>query len=203
MMRYARDVREATRAAGLAAFSDLVSIAESAAYFLEHPGWTGVPQARAALLLVDENSWSGWESWMRLVWRLDAGFPPPPCNRPIFDRAGNHVATPDLLDVEAGVYGENDGSLHLKGRQRSRDVARENKLRNLGLEPFTILASDIPHPERTVQRMVDARMRARWEPESRRLRTIEPPPWWTPTHTVALRRQLDATKRARLLRGRA
>ncbi len=203
IMRYARNAREATRAADLAAFSDLVSIAESAAYFLEHPGWTGIPQARDALVLVDENSWSGWETWMRLVWKVDAGFPAPLCNRPIFDRFGNHVATPDLLDVEAGVYGEYDGSLHLEGGRRSRDVARENILRNLGLEPFTILAGDIPHPERAVQRMVDARNRARWEPESRRLWTIEPPSWWTPTHTVELRRRLDSTQRARLLRGRA
>lgn len=203
MMRYARNVREATRAADLAAFSDLVSIAEAAAYHAAHPGWTGIPQARSALLLVDENSWSGWETWMRLVWRLDADFPPPLSNRPVFDRAGNHIATPDLLDVESGTYGEYDGALHLPGKQRARDVARANKLSNFGLEGFTILSADIPQPEQAVQKMVDARRRAQWEPEYRRRWTIEPPPWWTPTHTVELRRQLDTETRARLLRGRA
>lgn len=202
MMRYARDVREATAFADLAAFSDLVSIAESAAYQLAHPGWTGVPQAREALLLADENSWSRWESWMRLVWRLDAGFPPPLSNRPIFNRAGRHIATPDLLDLESGTYGEYDGAVHLPGRQRARDVARANDLSNVGLEGFTILASDIPHPERAAQKMMDARRRAKWEPESRRQWTIEPPWWWTPTHTVELRRQLSASQRARFLRGR-
>lgn len=203
MMCYARDVREATRAADLAALSDLVSIEELSAYILAHPAWTGVPQARAALPLVEENSWSGWETWMRLVWVLDAGFPPPLCNRPVFDLAGNHVATPDLLDVAAGVAGEYNGGLHLDRDRNARDIAREDKVRNLGLEPFTIVAGDIGHPERVVQRMRDARRRAKWELKSGRRWTVEPPPWWTPTHTVALRRQLAATRRARLLRGRA
>ena len=203
MLRYARNVREATCAADLAAFSDLVSIAEAAEYNTGHPGWTGIPQARSALVLADENSWSRWETWMRLVWRLDAGLPPPLCNRPIFDLAGNHIATPDLLDVEAGVAGEYNGALHLEGKQMARDIARENKVRNFGLEPFTIVASDIADPERAVQRMTDARRRAKWEAESKRRWTIEPPWWWTPTHTVEMRRQLDPSDRARLLRGRA
>lgn len=203
MMCYALDVREATRAADLAAFSDLVSIEELAAYVLAHPAWTGVPQSRAALPLVEENSWSGWETWMRLIWQLDAGFPAPLCNRPVFDLAGNHIATPDLLDVEAGVAGEYNGELHLERTRNAHDIARENKVRNFGLEPFTIVAGDIGHPERVVQRMMDARRRARWGSDSSRRWTIETPSWWTPTHTVELRRRLTATRRAKLLRGRA
>jgi hypothetical protein len=203
MMRYARNVREAVSFADLAAYSDLVSIAEAWEYFLAHPGWTGIPQARDALLLADENSWSRWEVWMRLVWELDAGFPRPLCNRPVFDLHGTHIATPDLLDFESGTVGEYDGALHLAGAQRSRDAERENRLRNAGLEPFVAFASDLAHPERAVRRMVDARRRAKWEPESRRRWTIEPPPWWTPTHTVEQRRHLDATQRVRFLGRRA
>lgn len=203
MMRYARDVRDAARAFDLAAFSDLVSIAECEEYFALHPGWTGIPQARDALALVDENSWSGWETWMRMLWRLDAGFPRPLCNCPVFDRAGNHIATPDLLDVEAGVAGEYNGALHLAGAQAARDADRENKLRNVRLEPFTILAGDIARPELAIQRMVDARARAAWQPESERLWTVEPPRWWTPTRTVAQRRALTPVQRKRLLRHRA
>ena len=203
LMRYARDVRRATAYADMAAFSDLVSSEELAAYVLAHPGWTGIPQAREALPLVDENSWSRWETWMRLVWKLDAGFPSPLSNRPIFDRFGRHVATPDLLDVESGTYGEYDGALHLEGRQRSRDITRANDLSNLGLEGFVIVASDIVDPERAVKKMMDARRRARWEPEPRRRWTVDPPRWWIPTHTVELRRKLTEDQRARLLRGRA
>jgi hypothetical protein len=203
LMRYARSLREATSFADLAAYSDLVSIAEATDYFLAHPGWTGIPQARDALALADENSWSRWETWMRLVWELDAGFPRPLCNRPVFDLDGNHIATPDLLDVESGTAGEYDGAVHLQGAQRSRDAERENRLRNVGLEPFVAFASDLPRPERAIRRMADARNRARWEPESRRRWTIKPPPWWIPTHTVEQRRQLNTSQRARLLRRRA
>ncbi len=74
MMRYARDIRQAVTFADLAMYSDLVSLAELSAYCLAHPGWTGIPLARDALPLVDENSWSPWETWMRLVWVREAGF---------------------------------------------------------------------------------------------------------------------------------
>jgi hypothetical protein len=200
MMRYARDVRDAVQCADMAAFSDLVTVAECAAYCLEHPGWTGIPQARQALPLAEENSWSKWETWMRLLWQVDAGFPRPLCNQPVFDLTGRHIATPDILDVESGTYGEYDGTLHLEGRRRARDEVRANALRNAGLEGFTVFATDIPDPTGAVRRMIDARRRARWEPESRRRWTIEPPPWWTPTHTVELRRGLTADQRARFLR---
>ena len=59
--------------------------------------------------------------------------------------------------LESGTFGEYDGAVHLAGKQRARDVARENKLRNLGLESFTILADDIGHPERPSRRWSDAR----------------------------------------------
>ncbi len=202
LMRYARDIGEAVAFADMAAYSDLVSRAEATAYFLEHPGWIGIPQARDALLLSEENSWSRWETWMRLVWRLDAGFPTPRCNCPVFDLAGNHLATPDLLDLESGTFGEYDGAVHLAGSRRALDVARESRLRNYGLESFTILADDIPRPERAVQKMLDARRRAKWEAESTRQWTIQPPSWWSPTDTVEQRRGLTRAQRARLLRGR-
>jgi hypothetical protein len=203
MMRYAKNLREAVQYADMAAFSDLVSVAECTAYCLEHPGWTGIPQAREALPLVEENSWSAWETWMRLLWQIDAGLPRPLCNQPVFDLTGRHIATPDILDIESGTYGEYDGALHLPGRQRARDVARANSLSNFGLEGFTILAADIPHPEQAVQKLLDARRRARWERPSTRRWTAEPPRWWKQTHTVELRRQLTSDQRARFLRGRA
>lgn len=203
MLRYAADVRQAVQSADMTAYSDLVSRDECTAYCLEHPGWTGIPQARDAVLLMDENSWSTWECWMRILWQLDAGFPRPLCNQPIFDLSGHHIATPDILDLESGTYGEYDGAMHLEGRRRARDEARANKLRNVGLEGFTIMATDIAKPEDAIQRMIDARNRAKWEPESRRQWTIASPSWWTPTHTVELRRKLTSRQRERFLRNRA
>ena len=38
---------------------------------------------------------------------------------------GRHMGTPDLLDVEAGVYGEYDSELHLDGKRRLKDLVRE------------------------------------------------------------------------------
>ncbi len=201
-MRYAPDEREAAVAFAMAAYADLVSIDEITAYVDLLGTWTGVPQARRALALLDENTWSPWEARMCHVWILDAGFPPPLRNCPVFDLAGNHLGTPDLLDVESGTAGEYDGAVHLQGAQRSRDVDREARFRGVGLEYFTMLAGDHGDRRRLVARMHAARARARWErPEERRW-TVEPPPWWVPTRTVEQRRRLTSGQRARWLRWR-
>jgi hypothetical protein len=199
-MRYAANEREAVVFFDMAAYSDLVSIDEEAAYALAHPGWTGIPQAREALGLVDENSWSPWETQMRLVWVLDAGLPRPLCNRPIFDLRGRHIGTPDIFDPERGVAGEYDSDLHLTGARRSRDLRREGLFRGVGLEYFAVLAGDIARPEIAVQRMIAARERAPDIPESRRAWTLTPPAWWTESHTVDQRRALTGRKRDVVLR---
>ena len=64
---------------------------------------------------MDENSWSPWETLDATGVGTQAGYPKPLSNRPIFDHMGRHIATPDLLDLESGTYGEYDGSLHLAG----------------------------------------------------------------------------------------
>lgn len=195
VMRYAPGLSDAVVAFDMAAYSDLVSLAEARNFHALVPGWTGIPQARTALLLCDENSWSPWETRMRLVWVLDAGFPPPLSNRPVFDRNGRFLATPDLLDPESGTFGEYDGSLHLVTKQRRADVRRMDVLRDHGLESFTAVAGDVGSRS-LVDRMVRARARAKWEAESQRSWTIIPPAWWTPTHSVALRRGLPLDHRA-------
>jgi hypothetical protein len=203
-MRYAVDVRAAVVAADMAMQADVVSPAELEAFVARQSGWTGIPQCREALLLANENSWSPREtSHLRLLWVLDAGLPPPLCNVPVFDRAGRHIGTPDIFDDEAGVAGEYDGSLHLQGAQRARDVRREEAFRSVGLEYFTVLASDSRNPFDVVRRMKATRARARFAPESTRAWTVEKPTWWIPTETVEQRRALSAYQRMRLLRHRA
>lgn len=202
-MRYARNLRWAVVAMDMAAASDLCSIAEAAGYASGLQGWIGIPQCRAALALADENSWSPYEPIMRMVWMLDAGLPRPLCNQPVFDLDGRHVATPDLLDVEAGVAGEYDGGVHLTAARRADDLVRESKLRDLGLECFTMVSRDLADPFSTVvPRMLAARERAAGHPERRRRWTIEPPAWWRPTVTVEQRRALSPEDRDRLLRYR-
>jgi hypothetical protein len=200
LMRYAPTDREAVVFADMAAYSDLVSTNELAVYIAAHPGWTGIPQARKALPLVEENSWSPWESRMRLAWMLDADFPRPLCNVPVFDRWGNHLGTPDLLDPHAGVVGEYNGALHLQGGQRRRDRAREEAFRRVGLEYFTMMSGDDLDPYGLVRRMEEARTRARWLAPSRRDWTTDLPRWWIPTFTVEQRRNLEERDRQRLLR---
>lgn len=203
-MRYAASMRAAVVVADMAMQADLVSTDELRAYALRHPGWTGIPQCREALPWTNENSWSPMETLrLRLVWTLDAGLPSPLCNVPVFDRAGHHLGTPDLLDEEAGVAGEYDGSLHLPGSQRARDIRREDAFRSAGLEYFTVVAADARDPATVVRRMIGTRRRARFESPTERAWTIEQPWWWTPTDTVATRRLLSAEQQARLLRYRA
>ena len=203
-MRYAGSVRAAVVAADMAMQADLVSPSGLRAFIAGLCGWTGVPRCREAMLLTNENSWSPREtSHLRLVWVLDAGLPPPLCNVPVFDLAGRHIGTPDILDVEAGVAGEYDGSLHLQDSQRARDVRREEAFRSVGLEYFTVLASDARDPFDVVRRMRATRARSRFESPATRAWTIEKPSWWVPTETVEQRRALSVDQRARLLRHRA
>lgn len=201
-VRYAPDLTSAVVALDMAMATDLVSIAEVAAYAASLNGWTGIPHLREAIQYAVENSWSPMESEMRLAWDIELGLKAIVCNHPIFDLAGNHIGTPDLLDVEAGVVGEYDGALHLAGKQRSRDITREGDLRRLGLEYVTMVGDDRRDPSDFLRRTQDARRRA-LQIRGPRQWTITPPAWWTPTTTVEQRRALTADQRDRFLRLRS
>lgn len=202
-MRYATDLRQAVITLDMACFNDVVSIDEVTAYALTLPGWTGIPNCREAIPHADENAWSPRESGMRMVWTIDAGFPRPSCNVPVFDPQGRHLGTPDLVDPVNGVAGEYDSALHLEGARRSRDLHREHLFRSHGLEYVTMLAGDIPDPSAFVARLQAAYDRAADIPAARRQWTIEQPPWWHDTTTVSTRRALSEYWRSRLLAHRA
>lgn len=199
-MRYAANVRHAVEAADMAAYNDLVSVRELSAYLSTLGTWTGIPQAREALVHVEENSWSPRETGFRLVWTQDAGLPTPLCNVPIFDRFGRHLGTPDLFDPDAGLVGEYNGAVHLETRQRGWDITREEGFRRHGLEIVTSVSTDAGNRDALVARIIASRKRALWLPEEERSWTIEPPPWWTPSATVEQRRSLSAEQRERVLR---
>jgi hypothetical protein len=201
-MRHAHSVRDAVVILDMAAYSDLVSIDELAVYVFDHPAWTGIPQCRDAIPHADENSWSPTEVDMRWTWTEEAGRPRPLCNRPVFDRSGRHVGTPDLIDPVAGVVGEYAGSLHLVGKQRSRDLQHEEDYRGLGLEYVTMVGSDRLDSVPFISRLDGAYGRAARLPRDDRLWTVEPPAWWISTATVEDRRRLEGALRDRLLRYR-
>lgn len=202
-MRYAAGWRRAVAALDMAAFNDLVSVAEQAEFVGHQNGWTGVPRAREALPFATENSWSPAETFMRLVWEVDADLPRPLCNRPIFDLAGRHLGTPDLLDLESGLMGEYDGADHLLRGQRARDVPRAERLRAHDLESVTMLADDFKDLDAYIARLRRARRTAFRRQPARRTWTIEPPWWWTPTVTVEERRALTDVQRERFLKHRS
>lgn len=198
-MRKAEDDEAAVVAFELAAFHDLVSVAEVAAYVQSKLGTRqGVGRIRDLLSVLEENSWSPAEPVMRLTWS-GAGFGRPLANRPVFDLERRHVGTPDLIDPVAGVFGQYDGALHLAGEVRQRDVAKDAAYRNLGLEGVTMMAGDQGNRDPFVARLTEAYARTGRRPADQRRWSVDPPPWWTPMVTVAQRRALTPYDRERLL----
>ncbi len=201
-MRKARSDEAAVVAFEMAAYDDLVSIAELAEY-VDSALWIrqGVPRVRELLVDLEENSWSPQEPVMRRTWQ-GSGFGRPLANCPVFDLAGRFVGTPDLLDVQAGVYGMYDGGLHLAGAVRQVDVAKEAAYRALGLEGVVMMAGDLGDRDPFRARLREAYARAERRAPDARLWLPGLPAWWTPTFTVEQRRALSATERSRVLRYR-
>jgi hypothetical protein len=198
-MRYSRTEAEATQAADMAAYADLVSRAELLDFAAVNHGWTGVGRFRDAAADMAENVWSPTETVMRRAWEHEAGLPRPRCNHPVFDRTGRHLGTPDLIDPIAGVAGEYNGAVHLQGDQRSRDVRREAVFRAAGLELVEMVAGDLHDHRGFLERLRAAYARAARLPASDRGWTVALPGWWIPTFTVAQRRALTPAQRGRLL----
>jgi|GEM_PF-402865 len=196
-MRYAPSLVAALVVADMAAYDDLVSTEELAAYASQLNGWTGVGRLRDALALMDENSWSPQESEARYVWSVNAGLPRPLCNHPVFDLDGRHLGTPDLVDPEAGVVGEYDGGDHLTVARRRSDLRREHAFRSVGLEHVVLVAG--MSVEERAGRLRAAYARAQGRDARARRWSTEPPRWWTSTTTVAARRTLVGAERDRLL----
>ncbi|WP_210649364.1 hypothetical protein [Nocardioides sp. SYSU D00065] len=198
-MRKAPSEEAALVAFEMAAYDDLVSVAELAA-FIDEALWIrqGVQRVRDLLPHLEENSWSPPESVMRRTWQL-AGHGRPLANRPVFDRAGRFVGTPDLLDAHHGVYGQYDGALHLAGAVRHADVAKDAAYRALGLEGVTMLAGDLADRGPFCNRLREAYARAARRPADLRLWARELPAWWVPTSGVEQRRALSAHDATRLL----
>ena len=198
-MRYADNPRKAATVLSMAAYSDLVSIEELADFAALHRGWTGAPQCREAIALAEENVWSPKELEVAHVWFLDADLPRLVCNAPLFDLKGRFFATPDLLDLEAGLAIDYNSEHHAPLTTRMRDAGRDEAFRRHGIETLAVLGPHLSNTSSLVRRMREARGRARFEAESTRSWTAAPPPWWIQTHTVAMRRALSPADRARVL----
>ena len=115
---------------------------------------------------------------MVLTWMWDAGLSRPLCNQPIFDLDGRLIAIVDLLDVEACAVGEYQGADHKDGPRHRADVAREQRLRDHGLECFEVVGGDLADRPMVARRMLAARARASFQPEEQRTWTLRQPAWW-------------------------
>ncbi|MBL0749740.1 hypothetical protein [Nocardioides baculatus] len=200
-MRYADGLGAAIEAIDMACYSDLVSIAEVTAYVGRLGPVTGVQQARDALLEAEENSWSPRETGMRGIWTRRAALPRPRCNVPVFTLDGHHLGTPDLIDPLTGLVGLYHGDSHLSLVGASKDNRQDADFRDVGLEPVAMFATDWHDLGAFTRRLLAAAARARRRTGERGW-TIDPPPWWTPTDTVARRRALADWQRDRYLRYR-
>lgn len=172
------DLRQAVVDVEMAIAARLVDIVEFRSYLLSRNAWTGIGLAREAAAVAGLGCRSPQEVRMALVWMWDAGLPRPLCNVPIFDLQGRLIAIVDLLDVTAGCVGEYQGADHKDGERHRADVAREQALRDHGLECFEVVGGDLQDRDLTVKRMVNARERSRFEPRARRTWTLEQPAWW-------------------------
>ena len=170
--------RQAVVDVEMAIAARLMTIVEFRDYVAGRNAWTGVDLARRAAAVAGLGCRSPQEVRMVLTWMWDAGLARPLCNVPIFDMQGRLIAIVDLLDVEAGCVGEYQGADHKDGERHRSDVAREQALRDHGLECFEVVGGDLQDRELTVTRMVGARARSRFEPAARRTWTLCQPAWW-------------------------
>ena len=135
---------------------------------------------------------------MEREWRREMPDRAPLFNAPVFDLDGNHLFTPDLFDVAAGVLGEYNGSEHGKDGQFRRDLDREALCRRLGLESATMMGGRDSGRDFRL-RLAEAYGRAELQ-TGPRMWTLERPDWWVDTSTVAARRALTPDQRAIWLR---
>ncbi len=177
-MRRTRDWREAVVAMDMAAAAELVSTRRMERYLTGHRSWRRSTVVEQALPFCSEWSRSPAESRLRLVWEVDAGLPRPLVNRDVFDRSGRRICVADLFDPDAGLVVEYDGAAHRTALRHSRDVAREERCRAVGLEYCKVTGMDMRSVERVVDRLAATRGRARFAPEPVRRWTLDAPPGW-------------------------
>jgi hypothetical protein len=154
------------------------------AYVDQHPGWRRIRQARRVLGLVDPRSASPPGTRMRLVWMLDAKLPRPLVNQPVFDRNGQLLGYPDLLEAASATVLEYDSDDHRELEYHTDDNSREELLEDHGLIVCRVTRLDLARPRHLlVSRIQRARQRGLTRDRRRDRWTLEPPPRWRDPRT--------------------
>ena len=131
-MRTASDCGWALARADAAVRSTRVAVGQLVSISETRPGWRGVIQARTVAPLANPRSESSWESRLRWLW-ISSTNRVVLANENIFGMGDEWLARVDLLDPEAGIVGEFDGSDHGRPGQRAQDLARDDRLERTGL----------------------------------------------------------------------
>jgi hypothetical protein len=154
------DHRERIAALEMVCFAELTSVLRFTTWLAARAGHPEINTIRAAVAEADEGVQSPQESAMLRIWTTDASLPRPLCNRLLHSTNGAILGRPDLLDPVAGVVGEYDGKHHRETRQRGKDVEREEKFRDHGLEYFSVVGGQLSDRTKVARRMQQARERA-------------------------------------------
>lgn len=201
-MRRPGDWRDAVVAMDMAAAAELVSLRQMRDFHARHRTWRRAEQVDRALGHASEHARSPAEVRLRLIWEVDAALPRPFVNREVYDRHGKLICIADLFDEEAGMVIEYDGAEHRKALRHSKDVAREERCRRVGLEYCKVTGPDMHRPGVVVERFHTTRARAKFLAPSTRGWTIDPPRGWSPPATLDERiARRELTVRAMAERG--
>lgn len=107
-------------------------------------GRRGIRDARAALRLVDPGAESPKETWLRLL-LVQAGFPAPQTQIPIYGDYGQLIAVPDMGWQDIKVAVDYDGEHHRIDRRRfNADIRRLEAITALGWIDVRVTAEDTP-----------------------------------------------------------
>jgi hypothetical protein len=109
-----------------------INVGDVEAVIAAHPGVRGLRQLRKTLPLVDGGAESPYESLTRLL-LVQAGFPRPQTQIPVYDEYGRVVARIDMGWREWLVGVDFEGAQHWTDpKQRAWDVERYARLSELG-----------------------------------------------------------------------
>jgi hypothetical protein len=167
-MRRIGEAYEAAVAIGAACAARMTTVQRMRTYAATRRWYRDVRMIREAVEMAVEGCRSPQEDRFRLIWEYAARWGRPLINRPVLDLDGRLVAVPDLLDVERGVVGEYAGADHRDIDRHEEDIAREARLRDVGLEYVEVVGRDLRHRDRVIRRMENAAARAvhlerRWQ----------------------------------------
>jgi Protein of unknown function (DUF559) len=118
-----------------------------------HAGTRAGQRFGEVLSLAEPRSESPMETRTRLV-MIDGGLPPPTVQFEVFDAKGRFVARLDLAYEEWKIGIEYEGDHHRERATFRRDIARGNKLADLGWAILRLTADDVlRNPDEMVRRI--------------------------------------------------